>query len=162
MKHLLIALALALLSTPLHAQDVSGTATVTLEWQAPTHKIDGTPLEDLSGFVVFWGDAARDAEGCTAPSSLDDDACYAHAFDVADPDAASEGLTVTLDGPTELYFAMVAYRANGMISNYSNEVSRVIELEIDTPPEAPTLQDVQMQISCEHADDRVSCTFSVQ
>lgn len=33
----------------------AGLANVTLSWQAPTERADGTPLDDLAGFRIFYG-----------------------------------------------------------------------------------------------------------
>ncbi len=33
----------------------AGNASVTLQWTPPTQREDGTPLEDLAGYKVYWG-----------------------------------------------------------------------------------------------------------
>jgi len=40
------------------AQSVTGRAT--LSWQAPTDNVDGTPLTDLAGFRVYYGNSVND------------------------------------------------------------------------------------------------------
>lgn len=40
----------------------AGLANVTLSWQAPTERADGTPLSDLAGFRIFYGRSRNDLD----------------------------------------------------------------------------------------------------
>ncbi|MDZ7670049.1 MAG: hypothetical protein U5Q16_11745 [Gammaproteobacteria bacterium] len=34
-----------------------------IRWQAPTQNEDGTPLNDLAGYVIYWGTQSREYTG---------------------------------------------------------------------------------------------------
>lgn len=89
------------------AQAVAGRAT--LSWQAPTLRVDGTPLTDLAGFRVYYGNSANNLN---------------IVIQVADPGARSqliENLTVGT-----WYFAATAFDSGGGESARSNTASKTI------------------------------------
>lgn len=85
---------------------ISVTGRLTLNWQAPTENVDGTPLTDLAGYRIHYGPASRSYTG-DAP--------------VANPSATST--TISLPSGT-YYVAMTAFDAQGNESAYSNEIIR--------------------------------------
>ena len=93
-------------------------AETTVSWTAPTQRTDGTPLLNLAGFVIHWG---------TAPGE------YTQSVRIEDP-AVLRHVIETLP-PGTWYFAAQAFDANGLISDYSDEASKVIP---DAPPAPPT------------------------
>lgn len=89
------------------SQSVAGRAALT--WQAPTDNVDGTPLTDLAGFRVYFGNSANDLR---------------YVIQIADPGARSrvvEDLTVGT-----WYFATTAYDKSGEESARSNVASKRI------------------------------------
>ena len=88
-------------------QQVAGRAT--LSWDAPTQRVDGSPLTNLSGFKLYYG---------TSSSNL------SNVVQVNDPGARSwiiENLTVGT-----WYFAASAYDQSGVESARSNVASKTI------------------------------------
>ena len=82
---------------------------VTLSWDAPTTNADGTPLTDLAGYKVYYGNYSGK---------------YSQNIDVGNvPTYTVDNLT---DGLT-YYFSITAYDTSGNESRYSNEVSRTIQ-----------------------------------
>jgi len=89
------------------AQSVAGRAT--LSWRAPTDNVDGTPLTDLAGFRVYYGNSVNDLR---------------YVIQVADPGARSrivENLTLGT-----WYFAATAYDQTGGESARSNVTAKTI------------------------------------
>ena len=79
----------------------------TLSWAAPTQRIDGAPLVNLSGYKVFVGQASRN---------------YSRTIDVAG--APNTRYTVTGLSTGTWYFSISAYDAAGLESDKSPEVSK--------------------------------------
>ena len=89
------------------AQAVAGRAT--LSWLAPTQRVDGTPLTNLAGFRVYYGNSSSDLR---------------YVIQVADPGARSrviEDLTVGI-----WFFAATAYDDGGGESSRSSVASKTI------------------------------------
>ncbi len=89
------------------SQSVAGRAT--LSWQAPTDNVDGSPLTDLAGFRVYYGNSAKDLR---------------YVIQVADPGARTrivEDLTVGT-----WYFTATAYDQSGGESARSNVTAKTI------------------------------------
>ena len=89
------------------SQSVAGRAT--LSWQAPTDNVDGSPLTDLAGFRVYYGNSANDLR---------------YVIQVTDAGARSrviENLTVGT-----WYFAATAYDQAGGESSRSNVAAKTI------------------------------------
>lgn len=86
---------------------VANDKSATLSWAAPTQRIDGTPLVNLSGYKVFVGQASRN---------------YSRIIDVAG--APNTRYTVTGLSTGTWYFSISAYDAAGLESDKSPEVSK--------------------------------------
>jgi hypothetical protein len=85
-------------------------ASVTLSWQAPSARTDGTPLTNLAGYRIFYGRMSE---------------TYDFTIDIANPgilDYVVDGLS-----PGDWYFVAAAYDSAGMESNFSNEVVRSVQ-----------------------------------
>jgi len=78
---------------------------VTMDWEAPTVRADGTPLGDLSGFKVHYG---------TAPGN------YSTSVDIG---LATTCLIEDLPIGSTYFFVVTAYDASGNESELSNEIS---------------------------------------
>ncbi len=88
---------------------VAFSGVATLSWNAPTANADGTPLNDLAGYKVYYGNSSG---------------TYSQNISVGNVTTyivnnLSEGLTY--------YFAVTAYDTSGNESGYSNEVSKIIQ-----------------------------------
>jgi hypothetical protein len=81
-----------------------------LSWQAPTSNADGTPIEQLSGYKVFYGSASRQ---------------YTNSIPLADP--ALTSVTIEQLEPATWYFAVKAIASSGIESDYSSEVSKLVQ-----------------------------------
>jgi hypothetical protein len=101
-------------SSSLTAFDIQvvGTATdsMMLSWTPPTQNTDGTPLNDLAGYKVYWGTAQGN---------------YPHSVTIPNPGLAT--YVVTRLTPARWYFAVTAYSTTGLESGYSNVVSKTIQ-----------------------------------
>jgi hypothetical protein len=88
---------------------VNVNAVLNLSWVAPTENVDGTPLTDLAGYRIYYGD---------------DSQSYPNATDINDANATNFALTV----PSGSYYvAMTALNLSGNESAYSNEVLKSTE-----------------------------------
>jgi len=88
----------------------SGGATgfVTLNWQPPTTNADGTPISDLAGYRVYYGQSSGN---------------YSHSIDVG----MSTSCTIDqLPLGTTNYFAVTAYNSFGNESGFSGEASKTL------------------------------------
>ena len=83
-----------------------GTKSVTLTWQPPTQNDDGTPLRDLAGYKIRYGQAAR---------------TYTKEITLNTPGLA----TYVVDGlvPSTYYFVITAFNSKGVESSHSNEAT---------------------------------------
>jgi hypothetical protein len=79
-----------------------------LRWQAPTQNVDGSPLDDLSGYVIYWGAASR---------------AYTGSHTINSATVTEWESTVS---PGTYYFAMTAFDSENNESGYSNEVRKII------------------------------------
>ena len=80
--------------------------TVTLSWQSPAARVDGTPIDELGGFRIFYGSRSRD---------------YREMVEVRNEDATQRSFQLASGS---YYFAMTAFDGDGLESGYSNEVIR--------------------------------------
>jgi hypothetical protein len=99
-------------SLPAFSIQVVATATgsVTLTWTPPTQNTDGSPLNNLAGYKIYWG---------TSEGS------YSKSATVNNPGLATyvvEQLT-----PAQWYFAVTAFSTAGAESGYSNVASKRIQ-----------------------------------
>jgi len=79
-----------------------------LSWDAPTENVDGTPLTDLAGFNIYWGNASRQ---------------YDFSVALTDPNLLSYKIQLA---PGTYFFSMTATDVDGNESAFSNEVSKLI------------------------------------
>jgi hypothetical protein len=86
------------------------TGSVTLSWTPPTSNTDGSPLNDLAGYRVYWG---------TSPTSLSNS--------VTVPNAGLATYVVGQLTPAVWHFAVTAYTATGYESGYSNVASKTVQ-----------------------------------
>ena len=84
-----------------------GNGSATLTWIAPTERTDNTPLSNLAGFNIYYGQTSGD---------------HANKIALNNPGIA----TYVVDNltPGTWYFAVTAFDANGRESNSSREGSR--------------------------------------
>ena len=86
----------------------SGTGT--LAWNAPTLNTDGTPLTDLAGYKVYYGQTSHN---------------YSASINVGKATSVSLAtISSAISTPGIYYIAVTAYDASGLESGYSNEVSK--------------------------------------
>ncbi|MBI5099056.1 MAG: hypothetical protein HZB30_07420 [Nitrospirae bacterium] len=89
---------------------------VTLKWYAPTSKVDGTRLKDLSGYKIYYGTASR---------------LYTGYIDIGNVTTIRIG-----NLPAGfIYLALTAYDASGNESGYSNEVRKSVLADSDGIPD---------------------------
>ena len=86
----------------------TATGTATLSWDVPTTNADGTPLTDLAGFKVYYGNASGN---------------YTTIIDVGN---ITTYLVSNLS-PGPHYFTVTAYNISGYESDYSMESSKTIQ-----------------------------------
>jgi len=86
------------------------TGSVTLSWTPPTSNTDGSPLNNLAGYRVYWG---------TSPTSLSNS--------VTVPNAGLATYVVGQLTPAQWHFAVTAYTSTGYESGYSNVASRTVQ-----------------------------------
>ncbi len=84
------------------------TGSVTLAWEAPTVNEDGSPITDLAGYRVYYGETSQ---------------AYTDVVNVGNSTGASiGGLPIGIP----LYFSVTAYDLSGNQSTFSSEVSTVL------------------------------------
>jgi hypothetical protein len=91
-------------------RESTGTGSATLSWEAPTQRTDGTALTDLAGYTIHYGRLSG---------------VYDYQIDVNTPGV----MTYVVENlvPGDWYFAMTAYDADGLKSDFSNEAQRQIQ-----------------------------------
>ncbi|MDA8098689.1 MAG: fibronectin type III domain-containing protein [Nitrospiraceae bacterium] len=94
-------------TTTATATGTDSTGIATLSWAAPTTDVDGSPLNNLSGYKVYYGTA----QGVYA------------SVDVGNVSSYQVGGLVK--GQT-YYFTVTAYDANGYESDYADAVSKMV------------------------------------
>jgi len=90
----------------------------TLSWDAPTKNIDGSTLEDLAGYKVYFGTESKK---------------YTASYDVKN--VTTYSIDNLPDG--QYYFVVTAYDTSGNESRYSKEIS--IKISINKMPSKYTL-----------------------
>lgn len=81
---------------------------VTVQWQPPAENVDGSALDDLAGFDLYYGTTSGAYDGIVH---------------IADPRTTSHTLTI----PSGTYFmAMTATDRDGNESGFSNEIQRAV------------------------------------
>lgn len=121
-------------------------AETTLNWQAPTQNVDGTPLTDLDGYLVYFGPASRNYRGNVS---------------IDDPTATSATVSFAADwlqlGDNEIFISMTALDSRGNESAYSNEIRRTVTVIDDVAPGAPIIITVTIEIGID-CPAGVTCT----
>lgn len=84
-------------------------SSVTLNWEAPTTREDGTPLTDLAGYTIHYGRMSE---------------TYDYEIKIENPGVLSYVVEQLSSGTW--YFVASAYDSAGLESNLSNEVSKEI------------------------------------
>ncbi len=87
----------------------SGTGSVTLSWTAPTQNIDGSNLNDLSGYRIYFGTQQG---------------VYTNEVVIANPGLS----TFVVDNlqPNTYYFVATAFNSQDVESQFSNEATFVV------------------------------------
>jgi hypothetical protein len=88
-------------------QSANGSATVS--WNPPTTNLDGTPLVDLAGFRIVYGQASRQ---------------YTETIEIPSPGVTSAVIENLV--PATWYFSVKAYTRAGVESDLSNEARKTI------------------------------------
>jgi hypothetical protein len=90
-------------------RESTGTGSVTLNWNAPSTRADGSPLTDLAGYRVYYGRMSE---------------IYDFKVRIRNPGI----LTYVIENlaPGEWFFVTAAYDSAGVESDFSNEVSTTI------------------------------------
>jgi len=89
------------------ASGAPGSATV--NWQAPTENVDGSPVTDLSGFNIYYGTQSQN---------------YTSKVQVDNPGLATYVVDSLPSGT--YYFVVTAYNSQGAESDYSPEASAMV------------------------------------
>ena len=84
--------------------EVTANGELSISWQAPTENVDGSPLTDLSGYTIYYGQNPGD---------------YTEQVDVNNANATNYSVTLAAG---EYYVAMTALDLEGNESALSNEV----------------------------------------
>jgi hypothetical protein len=87
-----------------------GDGTARVSWSQPDQNEDGSPLTDLAGYRIYYGNAPDD---------------YVNTITI-DNSFMSSYLIENL-GESDWYFAMTAFNSMGIESNYSDEVYTTIK-----------------------------------
>jgi len=85
-------------------------SSVTVSWARPTKNTDGSPLDDLAGYRLYYGKASGN---------------YSQSLSI--PNAAVTSAVVEKLAAARWYFAVRAYKKNGIESDYSAEVSKLVQ-----------------------------------
>jgi hypothetical protein len=86
----------------------AATGSATLSWMPPTERVDGSPIGELAGYEVLWGQTSRDYDN------------------VVELDAGITRYFISGLGPGTWYFAIRSKTADGLESQLSQEVSKTI------------------------------------
>jgi hypothetical protein len=118
-KKLFLAVSTTLLALLTLVIPYTQAAQVQLQWDAPTTNTDGTPLTDLAGYELHFGQTSGN---------------YASTVNVGN--TTSFSLTSGLVEGQTYYFAVKAYDSSGNKSGFSNEVNVTIPETVVQPPPA--------------------------
>jgi fibronectin type 3 domain-containing protein len=88
---------------------ISVNGSMSLSWVAPSENVDGSPLTDLAGYRVYYGDSSRD---------------YTDMTDVNSPTSTATAIVLPSG---DYYVAMTALDQQGNESTYSNEVMKTVQ-----------------------------------
>jgi hypothetical protein len=96
--------------TPEPVPEPINTGAATLNWIPPTEYTDGTVLDDLTGYKIYYG---------TSPDALD------NIISISNP-GLSAFVIENLSGNMTYYFAITAINSKGIESSFSNIASKDI------------------------------------
>ena len=88
----------------------SAAGSVTLSWTAPTENEDGSPLEDLAGYRIYWG---------TTPGE------YPNSLTIDNPGITTTVIDSLVPGTYE--FVATSFNAAGVESVYSNTSTKTVQ-----------------------------------
>ena len=83
---------------------------MTLNWTAPTENEDGSPLEDLSGYRIYWG---------ATPGN------YPNSVTIDNPGLTTYVVDNLAPGTYE--FVATSFNAAGVESGYSNAATKTVQ-----------------------------------
>ncbi len=86
-----------------------GLGSATLSWTPPTQNSDGSPLTDLTGYKIYYGNESGN---------------YQTSIQIDNPGIAI--YVVEYLTPNTYYFVLTAINSNGVESRFSNEVSKQV------------------------------------
>jgi hypothetical protein len=86
------------------------TQSITLNWTPPTQNVDGTPITDLAGYKVFYGNASRQ---------------YVYNISI-NGGSVTSAVVEGLASGTTWYFSMKSVTSAGAESDYTGEVTRTL------------------------------------
>ncbi|MEQ8859922.1 MAG: hypothetical protein RIC56_14865 [Pseudomonadales bacterium] len=87
---------------------VSVLGVISLSWEPPTENVDGSPLNDLAGYRIYYGTGSRD---------------YSDQVAINSGGVTSQDVVLATGS---YYFAMTAMDVDGNESGYSNEVVKIV------------------------------------
>ena len=88
----------------------SSTGSVTLSWTAPSENEDGSPLEDLSGYRIYWGTTSGN---------------YSNSLTIDDTGLTTYVIDNLAPGTYE--FVATSFNAAGVESDYSNAATKTVQ-----------------------------------
>ena len=86
-----------------------GLGSATLSWTPPTQNSDGSPLTDLAGYKIYYGNESGN---------------YHTSIQIDNPGIAI--YVVEYLTPNTYYFVLTAINSSGVESNFSNEASKQV------------------------------------
>ena len=86
-----------------------GTSSTTLSWTPPTQNSDGSPLTDLAGYKIYYGNESGN---------------YRTSIHIDNPGIAI--YVVEYLRPNTYFFVITAINSSGVESQFSNEVSNLV------------------------------------
>jgi hypothetical protein len=92
------------------AASAGAAGTLTLFWEAPTDNTDGTSLNDLKGYKIYYGEKSG---------------TYTSVLDVANPSLTTYVVQNLQSGT--YYFALADYNSQGVESALTHEISAVVD-----------------------------------
>jgi len=126
---------MSFVSSALHGAQVS------LAWDPPTHNLDGSPIENLAGYKVYYGSTSSD---------------YGTCLDVGNARAAN--ISGLIEGAA-YYFSAKTYNTEGLESPFSDEFAWTVP-DV-TPPEIVSAPD-NMALQADEAGQAVLPDLTAQ
>jgi len=113
-----------------------------VKWNPPIDNCDATPLADLSGFTVWWGQTPRPPDPPSSCSAFVDETLYPNSFMVGPSD--TQAVISVFDEEVErtFFIAITAWDSKGNQSQYSNELEWIVPPMMVAPNRPTNLRDV--------------------